>query len=90
MSPLFVTAESRERHAPGQRLDILELLEYCRQIAHIWGVEDVQEVRPNLDKAQAWKVLQEVDRCKDASLGITWDTLTCAAECLYPEKGGAP
>jgi hypothetical protein len=68
-------------------IDIHALLTERRQIAHIWSIEDVQQVRPDLDDDQAWKVLQDVDRHKDAELGITWLTLDLAAEHLF---GGAP
>src|SRR5207244_6904068 len=34
-------------------LDIHELLKKRRQIGHIWGVEDVHEVRPDLTDEQA-------------------------------------
>ncbi len=67
--------------------DIHQLLAERRQIAHIWGIEDVQEVRPDLSEAQAWEVLQHVDHHKDAGLGITWLTLEMAAEMLF---GDAP
>ena len=71
-------------------VDIHELLAQHRQIAHIWSVEDVQSVRPDLTEDQAWEVLQFVDDHKDAELGITWLTLTMAAEHLFgdaPESG---
>lgn len=72
------------------QIDVLhELLARRRQIAHVWSVEDVLEVRPDLDEDQAWQVLQLVDRNKDATIGITWETLEAAAEALYPEEGGA-
>src|SRR5207244_1946950 len=68
-------------------LDIHELLMKRRQIGHIWGVEDVHEVRPDLTDEQAWEVLQEVDRHKDCDLGISWATLEILAEQLF---GDAP
>jgi hypothetical protein len=68
-------------------LDIHELLAKHRQIAAIWGIEDVQSIRPDLSEQQAWEVLQMVDRHKDAELGITWLTLEMAAEDLF---GDAP
>ena len=68
-------------------LDLHAILTARRQIAHIWSVEDVQSVRPDLSEEQAWEVLQFVDRHKDAELGITWLTLTMAAEHLF---GDAP
>jgi hypothetical protein len=68
-------------------IDIHDLLAERRQIAHIWGIEDVQGIRPDLDDDQAWDVLQHVDRHKDAELGITWLTLEMAAGHLF---GDAP
>jgi hypothetical protein len=65
------------------------LLAKRRQIAHIWSVEDVRDVRPDLDDEQAWSVLQLIDDQKDATQGITWETLAVAAAVLYPEEGDA-
>jgi hypothetical protein len=67
--------------------DIHELLAKHRQIAAIWSIEDVQSIRPDLSEEQAWEVLQQVDRRKDAELGITWLTLEMTAEDLF---GDAP
>jgi hypothetical protein len=68
-------------------IDIHALLAERRQIAHIWSIEDVHQVRPDLDVDQAWHVLQDVDRHNDSELGITWLTLEMAAEDLF---GNAP
>ncbi len=68
-------------------LEIDEILAERRQIAHIWSIEDVQGIRPDLSEDQCWEVLQHVDRYKDAELGITWLTLEMAAEHLF---GDAP
>jgi hypothetical protein len=65
-------------------IDIHELLASRRQIAHIWGVEDVQQIRPDLSDDQSWKVLQDVDRHLDSELGITWLTLEATADDLFP------
>ena len=43
-------------------VDIHELLAENRQIAHIWGIDDVQEQRPDLDDDQAWAVLQVAEK----------------------------
>ena len=68
-------------------VDIHELLAKNRQIAHIWSIEDVQSVRPDLSDDQAWEVLEMVDHSKDAELGITWLTLQMTAQHLF---GDAP
>jgi hypothetical protein len=68
-------------------IDIHGLLAERRLIAHVWGIEDVQGVRPDLSEDQCWEVLQHVDRHKDAELGITWMALEFAAEHLF---GDAP
>jgi hypothetical protein len=67
--------------------DIHVLLAERRQIALIWSIADVQSIRPDLSDEQAWEVLQDVDRHKDAELGITWLTLEMAAGHLF---GDAP
>ncbi len=73
--------------AEPPEIDIHELLAQRRLIAHIWGVEDVQEVRPDLSEDQCWEVLQFTDQHKDAELGINWFALEFAAEELF---GDAP
>ena len=70
--------------APGD-IDIHALLAEHRQIAHIWSIADVQQLRPDLDDDQAWEVLQHVDHHKDAGLGISWLTLEIAVEHLFGE-----
>jgi hypothetical protein len=79
-------AEADCQHAESGA-DIHELLANHRQIAAIWGIEDVQSIRPDLSEEQAWEVLQQVDRHKDTELGVTWLTLEMAAEDLF---GDAP
>jgi len=56
-------------------VDIHELLAENRQIAHIWGIDDVQQQRPDLDDDQAWAVLQAVEKRLDWDYGITWDII---------------
>ena len=46
-----------------------------RQIADIWDIDDVKSLRDDLTDEQAMDVLRLVDKIKDASIGITWDTL---------------
>jgi len=68
-------------------IDINALLAQRKQIALIWSVEDVQELRPDLTDDQAWEVLLEVQRHHDAELGVNWLTLEWAAKDLF---GDAP
>ena len=68
-------------------IDIDALLAERKQIAVIWGVEDVQQVRPDLTDDQAWEVLLYVRRHHDAEFGVNWQTLECIAEDLF---GDAP
>ena len=73
-------------------IDINALLAERRQIAAVWSIEDVQQLRPDLTEDQAWEVLQQVDRRHDCGFGITWLTVEIAAEELLgdaPETGGA-
>jgi hypothetical protein len=60
-----------------------DLLFENRLIAHIWSVEDVQFVRPDLNAKEAWAVLKQLGKDLDSSRGITWDTLNEAATDLF-------
>ena len=71
----------------GIELSLHELLANRGQIALIWSIEDVQEIRPDLTDKQAWEVLEKVERHQDAAVGVTWDTLEMVAEDLF---GSAP
>ena len=57
-------------------------------IAVVWHIEDVLEVRPDLNRNQALEVLRSVKRNHDANVGINWDVLSATAEVLYGEKRG--
>jgi hypothetical protein len=68
-------------------IDIEAVLAERRQIAVIWSIEDVLEVRPGLTIDQCWEVLRAVKRQHDAEYGVCWETLKCNAESLF---GPAP
>ena len=67
--------------------DIHTLLAERRQIAHIWSIEDVQHLRPDLDDDQAWEVLQAANDSHEGDIGINWSVLEGHAEMLF---GSAP
>src|SRR4051812_21567779 len=67
-------------------IDLHELLAENRRIAHVWGTEDVQSVRPDLTDDQAWQVLQTVEKHLDSTCGITWETIENTADELYDPK----
>ena len=54
-----------------------------------WCIDDVKDVREDLDDEQAMEVLEFVKDRHDATLGITWRTLEYAADYLYPEEVAA-
>lgn len=66
-------------------VNVHELLEQRRQIALIWSVEDVQEMRPDLTDDQSWEVLKQCREVHDCNFGITWDLIDAVAESLFPE-----
>ena len=68
-------------------VDVHALLAGRRQIAAVWSVEDVQEVRPDLDADRAWEVLEVAKDSHQADIGINWSVLESHAEMLY---GDAP
>lgn len=65
------------------KINIHAVLAERQQIALIWSIEDVLEVRPDLSDDQAWEVLKIVDRRHDATCGVTWDTLAYIAAELF-------
>jgi hypothetical protein len=70
--------------------DFHRLLAERHEIAVIWGWEDVQSIRPDLDPDQCWHVLIDVERHHDANHGITWHTLEAAAVALFGDEPEQP
>jgi hypothetical protein len=70
-------------------IDIHGLLARRKQIAAIWGIEDVQGIRPHLSREQAWEVLEQVGDNHDAERGICWTTLEIVADDLFPAPDDA-
>ncbi len=68
-------------------IDLYSLAAERRQIVCLWGIEDVQEIRPDLSDDEAWEVLQSVSRFYDGGNGINRDVLDYHAEMLF---GDAP
>lgn len=56
------------------------------QIALIWSVYDVQDVRPDLTDDEAYDVLQKVSRKHDADQGVNWDTLRETASWDFNDR----
>jgi len=81
------TNERKQTMTANDDIDIDALLAERKQIALIWSIEDVKEVRPDLTDEQAWQALQQVKRENDATIGVTWETLEWAAKDLF---GDAP
>ena len=61
----------------------VKLLAEQKKIAVVWSVEDVQHVRSDLNKEQAWDVLEACESKHDACVGINWDVLEVIASCLF-------
>jgi hypothetical protein len=55
-------------------------------LADNWHIEDVQSVRPDLERAQCLEVLRVLADRFDANNGINWDVVKDMADWLYPEK----
>lgn len=66
-------------------IDIHALLESRRQVAVIWSVEDVQEIRPDLNDDKAWEVLLRCRKVHDCEVGFSWELIEFVADDLYPE-----
>jgi hypothetical protein len=66
------------------KFDIDELLKQRRQVAIIWGTEDVHEVRPDLNEDEAWEVLEQCIDKHDCEWGFTWTLIRYVADDLFP------
>lgn len=49
-----------------------------------WHIEDVQNVRPDLDDDQCIDVLLALAEGFDANNGINWEVIEYTADTLYP------
>lgn len=49
-----------------------------------WHIEDVQDVRPDLDDDQCVEVLGVIADNHDANDGINWDVIEYTADRLFP------
>ncbi len=66
--------------------DLQEVLVEQRQIAIIWSIEDVQQVRLELNDDQSWEVLLRCQRLHDCNDGFTWLLIETVASDLFPES----
>ena len=55
-------------------------------LADDWHIEDVKNVRPDLNDDQCANVLENLADDFDANDGINWDVIEAAAESLYPSE----
>jgi len=58
------------------------------QVGVVWSIEDVIEVRPDLNEGQAMNVLRQVLDDHDAEIGVNWDVLQQTADAMYGPKPG--
>jgi hypothetical protein len=65
-------------------IDVHDLLAKRHQVAVIWSVEDVQEMRPDLNADQAWEVLQQCYKVHDCEGGFNWLLIETVADDLFP------
>ena len=66
-------------------VDLDALLKQRRQVAHIWCVEDVQEIRSDFTDDQAWEVLQRCYDKLDSERGFTWEHIETIADEMFPQ-----
>jgi hypothetical protein len=69
----------------GINICISSLAKEQRQLAIVWSIEDVLEIRPDLNEEQTWHVLQMIDKNHDANIGMNWEVIAATAEALFAE-----
>ena len=81
----LLEGEDRSQLYADITLYVHDLLARHQQIATLWSIEDMKNIRPDLTDEQAWDVLEQVGRKHDAEWGISYTTLETVAGDLYPE-----
>jgi hypothetical protein len=66
--------------------NIHQVLAERGQVAIVWAIEDVQHVRPDLNRDQAWEVLERCRDKHDCEWGFTWTYIQVVADLLFPES----
>ncbi|MCE3239352.1 MAG: uncharacterized protein K0R24_2333 [Gammaproteobacteria bacterium] len=57
-----------------------------KRCIHItWRIEDILFVRPRLTLQQACEVLQEIDRNRNANVGVNWEVIKTVSDRLFPD-----
>ncbi len=69
--------QGRQHHEQVQEKD-------ADEIAIVWHIDDVKEVRPDLTDEQCRAVLRQADERHDATIGINWEVLEIHADDLFP------
>jgi hypothetical protein len=77
---------TKSRNSFYDRVNIRKVFEHRRQVAVIWGIEDVQSVRPHISDDQAWEVLCQCRRIHDCSYGFTWELIEFVADDMFPPR----
>jgi hypothetical protein len=76
---------TKSRKPDYSNIDLDELLKQRQQVAVVWGTEDVQNIRPDLNDDQAWEVLERCRDKHDCEWGFTWQYIEDVADMLFPE-----
>jgi len=63
--------------------EIQKLLETRREIAVIWGIDDVKMTRPDLSDDQCWEVLKTAEDQHNGNIGLSWPAFEEVAENLF-------
>lgn len=70
-------------HNASLTLNTVSRLRNLGYLVDLWSVDEVQDLRPDLNYSQAQEVLHRVQHDKDASIGINWGTIEAAATALF-------
>ena len=85
-----VIAANDPERVMSQPTNLTAVLKPAGEIAIVWSVEDVLEIRADLTAEQAMQVLEFSERHHDAGDGINWHCVEVNAEQLFgPEPENA-
>lgn len=85
---ISVQQSERPRHEKSEpvsaALQMREMLAKQHQIAFVFGVDDVQAIRPDLDHEQSWAVLQDCEATLTTEFGLSYAMIEIVAGILFP------
>lgn len=90
MNDVFVVSANDPDGVLSKPTNATSLFTSRGEVPFIWSIHDVRRVRPDLSDNEAFTVLEALQLGHDSNYGVTWDTISYAADTLFGESSVAP